>query len=288
MSDDVLIDDLVRYQILGKLTPGRIIIVGELGNWDIIEPSKTKSALRSFWSLATTFRFPPSQRSIFLKHLETTTNHLISHCDLQMQTHAFHVCLKQQNPTSQDIERFDQIMTKLKTISRALYEGTKGLEILCKTTPYQTDVNFAGEVEIRLLYQIKRFFQRILNTVGLNHAKAVLGEAFPMIQPSGPPLDKAKLDSKADQKQETPILRLDQKQDLKQETAFLRLDQKDQKQEKLDTKTTDTEQVMIKNLRISMDSTNQTQKAVPLPILPKTVMNTVQKKKDGKDTKDDY
>ena len=183
MSDDVLTDDLVRYQILSKVTPGKIIVVNELGHWDIIEPSTFKSGMRSFWSLLTSQRFPPSQRSIFLTHLKETTNHLISHCDLQMQTHVFHICLKQlQAPTLQDIEKFDQIMNKLKTIAQTLCEGMKGLETLCKTTPYQNDVNFSGEVDIKLIYQIKCFFQRILNTVGITHAKAILGDGFKLVQ----------------------------------------------------------------------------------------------------------
>ena len=178
MSDDILTDDLVRYQILSKVTPGKIIVVNEMGHWDITEPSRAKSAMRSVWNLMTAFRFPPSQRSIFLTHLERTTKSLISHCDLQMQTRVFDVCLKQpQSATVQDIEKFDQIMSKLKTICKTLVEGMKGLEMLCKTTPYQTDVNFSGEIDIRLMYQVKCFFQRVANAVGPQFSKSILEDA---------------------------------------------------------------------------------------------------------------
>lgn len=186
MSDDALTDDLVRYQILSKVTPGKIVVVDELGKWDITEPSRYQSGMRSVYNLVRYFRFPPSQRSVFLSHLERTTKSLISHCDLQMQTRVFDVCIKQQQSASvQDIEKFDQVMVKLKTICKALWEGMKALEMLCKTTPYQTDVNFAGEVDIRIVYHVKCFFQRVANAMGPVYSKPILGEALGALSANG-------------------------------------------------------------------------------------------------------
>jgi len=185
MSDDALTDDLVRYQILSKVTPGKIMVVDELGKWDITEPSSFQSGVRSLYSLVRSFRFPPSQRKVFLTHLERTTNSLISHCKLQMETRVFDVCIKQMQASTQashqDIEKFDQILFKLRTICKALHEGMKGLETLCKTTTYQKDVKFAGEIEIGIVEKVKRFFQQVFNAVGPHLAKVILGDALNII-----------------------------------------------------------------------------------------------------------
>jgi hypothetical protein len=72
-------------------------------------------------------------------------------------------------------------MVKLRTICKALYEGMKSLEMLCRTTTYQTDVNFAGEVDIRIMYHVKCFFQRVANAVGGTFSKVILGEALTIL-----------------------------------------------------------------------------------------------------------
>lgn len=176
MSEDALTDDLVRYHILSKVTPGKIVIVDELGKWDITEPSRFYSGMRSMYNLLRHFRFPPSQRLIFLSHLERTTNSLISHCDLQMQTRVFEVCVKQQPHSAQDAEKFDQIILKLKTICTALYDGMQGMDTLCRTTTYQNDVNFFGEVKVRIMEHVKGFFVRVANQLGPVLTERVLGQ----------------------------------------------------------------------------------------------------------------